>query len=131
MQINITRFFKEADAFDISRSQAEAGKNAGPESWVNAMAEAAESPMLTTPEQLDALRDHVKGFGAWDADEIAAWSDEECNALFIQRVAGDMREAGLDSDPDEEAWQAHESNENGRGTISRGTDGEMYYYLGN
>lgn len=130
MEINISRFFAEAEPFEFSRSRAEYGDNAGPTSWANAVKAGTDSPLLTTPEQLQALRDHVKGFGAWDDEEIAAWSDAEVNALFIQMISGDMREAGLDCDPDESAWQEYEENDRVSHNIFRGSDGEIYYYLG-
>lgn len=43
--------------------------------------------------QLDELRDYFEDFGAWDEDEIASWTHTELNALFLQLVAGDIREA--------------------------------------
>lgn len=108
MEIDITHFFKEADAFDFSASIAERGVNAGKETWANAKEEGENSPLLTTSDQIDALRSYVKDFGAWSPEEIAAWSDVECNALFIQLVSGDMREAGLDSEPDDDTWSEYE-----------------------
>jgi hypothetical protein len=133
MEINITSFFENADPFEFSASICERGKNAGPETWANAKEEGARSPLLTTPEQIQALRDHIKGFGAWDEEEIAAWTDVECNALFIQLISGNMRESGLDVDPDEVDWDEYEKGANeGKysGNIYRGTGGQIYYYLG-
>jgi hypothetical protein len=64
--------------------------------------------LLTTPEQIEALREHVKDFGAWDDEEIAAWDDIECNAIFVQLVSGDMREAGMDDvDIDDFDWETY------------------------
>ena len=62
MEINISRFFAEAEPFEFSRSRAEYGDNAGPTSWANAVKAGTDSPLLTTPEQLQALRDYVRGF---------------------------------------------------------------------
>jgi hypothetical protein len=135
MEIDITRFFNESEPFEYSASIAERGVNAGRDTWNNARDEGSRSPLLTTAEQLAALREYVKGFGAWDAAEIAAWDDSECNALFIQLVAGDMREMeslcmGDDGEID---WNEHESLAS-QGTISgnlyRGDNGRVYYYLG-
>lgn len=130
MDINITRFFREADPFEFSASRAERGQNAGAETWANAKREGEESPLLTTPEQIDALRDYVKDFGAWSDEEIAAWSDTECNALFIQLVSGDIREAGLDTDSPDWA-QYQKDSEKGRiaGNLYPGDDGEVYYSI--
>jgi hypothetical protein len=90
--------------------------------------------LLTTPEQIEALREYVKGFGAWDAEEIAAWDDSECNALFVQLISGDMREAGMDDvDPEDFDWEEYERQAS-EGHISsriwRGNDDQIYFYLG-
>jgi hypothetical protein len=139
MEINITRFFQDADAFEFSASVAERGQNAGKETWSNAVREGTDSPLLKTPEELQALRDYVRGFGAWDDEEIAAWSDAECNALFVQLISGDMREMeslciGDDGEID---WTRYEELAN-EGTISGSiyradigdNVGDIFYYLG-
>ena len=135
MEIDITSFFESADAFEFSASRAERGQNAGPETWANALEEGASSPLLTTEAQLEALRSHMRGYGAWEKSEIEAWSPTECNALFIQLISGDMRESGLDQIEidDDKAWRDYEKGaEDGRysGSIYRGDDGRVYYYLG-
>jgi len=133
MDIDITTFFAEANTFDFSRSVAEYGPNVGPTAWTNAKREGETSPLLTTPDQLEALRDHVKGFGKWEPAELAAWSDVECNALFIQLISGDIREAGLDNDPDDDDWQEYERRAaqcDCSGRIFKAADGNVYYTLG-
>ena len=90
MQINITKFYREACPKDYSASVAEIGANAGQDTW-NAAKE-SEWNMLDTEEKRQAFRDWVKPFGAWGDDEIASWSDVELNALFVQWVSGDIRE---------------------------------------
>lgn len=129
-EINITQFFNTAAPRDYSASVAEIGNNAGPDTWRAACDDAADyGPMLATPEQLQALRDHVRGFGAWSDEEIAAWSDTECNALFIQLVSGDIRESPLA----ENDWvQYQEWAERGvcSSNIFRNDDGQIYYTLG-
>lgn len=92
MEIDITEFFNEADAYDYASSRAERGENAGRETWQNALGEAARKPLLSTEEELDVLRDYMRGFGAWSADEVNGWSADECNALFIQYISGNIRE---------------------------------------
>jgi hypothetical protein len=126
MEINITRIFTsgEYSPMDYSASVAEIGNNAGKITWNNALESSEDYSPLDTPEKLEAFRDHVEGFGAWSEEEIAAWNVTECNALFVQLVSGDIREAGLDVDnPD---WDEYEANDN----IFQGIDGEIYYYLG-
>lgn len=87
-----------------------------------------------TIARADALHEHVKGYDAWDREEIDAWSPDECNALFIQLISGDLREAGLDDcETDEFDWQGYEERQ-AAGTVNsnlyRGVDNEIYYYLG-
>lgn len=135
MEIDITTFFRLAEPFDFSASQAERGENAGRDTWNNAIREGANSPLLHSEEQLDALRQWARDTGAWSKDEIAAWTDVECNALFIQIISGDMREMeSLCTDDDGEvSWTEYERLSS-EGTISgclyRGDDGRIYYYLG-
>lgn len=130
MDINITSFFKNADPFEFSGSIAERGKNAGSETWNNAKQEAVREPLLTTLEEIAALRSYVKDFGAWEDEEIAAWTKQECNALFIQLISGDIRESGLDTvEPD---WGEYEEGaEEGHysGNLYRADDGAIYYSL--
>jgi len=136
MEINITSLLEE-DLFQFSHSRMEGGENAGRNTWNAAKEAGTDSPILTTPEQLQALRDYVKGFGAWDAEEIAGWDDAECNALFLQLVSGDVREAGWDSLEDAE-WDDEGSlidsltgeRSESCGHLYRGDDGATYYYLG-
>jgi hypothetical protein len=97
MEIEITSFVRNAKPFEFSASVAERGQNAGRETWSNAVAQGAAAPLLKSPAELQAIRDWAKATGAWDAAEIAAWDDAECNALFIQLVSGDMREAGMEN----------------------------------
>jgi len=133
MEINITKFFNTAAVREFSGSIAERGENAGKETWANACEEAADEPLLTTPEQLQAMRDHVKGFGSWSDEEIAGWTDVEVNALFIQMIAGDIREVP-DMTPQTWDWDLYEemSQEGIIGSeVFKGDDGEIYYHLGN
>ena len=105
MEIGITDFVTDCDAYDFSASIAERGSNVGRETWAAAISQAEAHPLLVTPEALAAMRQWAKETGAWAAGEIAEWSSDEVNALFIQLVAGDMRVIGLDCcDFD---WGAH------------------------
>jgi hypothetical protein len=134
MEIDITAFVHDHDPYDFSGSRMERGDNAAQQTWNNANTLARTFKLLTTPDELDVFRDHMRDYGAWDAEEIAAWSDVECNALFIQLVSGDMREAGMDDcDMDEFNWDEYvERQQAGRvdGNIFKGMDGRIYYYLG-
>jgi hypothetical protein len=134
MEINVTRFFNGADASQFSASAAELGANAGRLTWRNALIEANCNPILVTPEEIAALRDYVREFGAWEDDKIDGWSNEECNALFFQLISGDIRE--LESlamgDDGEVDWQeARLLAEQGciGGNLYLGDDGCVYFYL--
>lgn len=133
-EIDITDFVTNTDTWKFSGSIATHGPNAEPNTWNNAVREATESPLLKTEEELDALRQWAKETGAWDDEHIAAWSPEECNALFIQLVSGDMREAGMDNyDVDEFDWEDYQQRaEEGQisGNVYRSSD-RIFYYLGN
>jgi hypothetical protein len=132
MEIDITSFVTGCDAYDYSGSAAERGEHAGRDTWNNAKEQGAASPLLTTDEQLDALRSYVKGFGAWSEDEIAAWSPVECNAIFIQLISGDMREADMDCiDLDDFDWEDYEQRDNLSHNLFRGEGGKYYYSLSN
>lgn len=89
-EIDVSRLLSEADPFDLSASVAERGTNAGPETWANATAEAESRPLDI--DDRDAVRDFFRGFGAWEAEEIAAWADSDLDTLVLQYAAGDLRE---------------------------------------
>jgi len=89
MEINITSLL-ETDMYDFAHSAAEGGQDAGRNTWNAALK--GPRPLLQTPEEFEAFRDYVKGFGAWEAEEIAAWDENECQALFLQMIAGDVRQ---------------------------------------
>lgn len=131
MEIDITDFFNNADAFQFSHSIAEGGKTAGLDTWNAAKREGDESPLLKTEDEISTFRRYVRDFGAWSAEEIAAWDATECNALFIQLISGDMRESGLDNEPDDAAWAEYERrSEEGNcpSNIFRSAD-HIYYCL--
>jgi hypothetical protein len=140
MEIDITVFVTGVETWDFSGSIATHGPNAGPNTWRAAKKQAADSPLLETEEQLQAMRDWALSSGGWDEKEIDAWSDEDLNALFIQLISGDMRESGMDnycvmdgSDPDcEFDWEAYQEDvEAGHisGNIYKSAD-RIFYYLG-
>lgn len=127
-EINITEFFNVGTFIDYSASVAEIGTNAGPETWNNASEAVEDHEMLKTDEQRQAMRDWAESSGGWDDDEIAAWSDTELNALFIQLVSGDIRECSLEQ-VDWEAYEKECEAGNAKGCIFRGDDGQIYYEL--
>jgi hypothetical protein len=132
MEINITRFFNESAPMDYSASVAEIGNNAGQDTWRAACEDADDyGPMLDTADKLDAMRAWANSSGGWDDEEIAAWSDNELNALFIQLVSGDIRECLEWDVPD--VWANYQELAEA-GTVSsnlfRTDDGQIYFCLG-
>jgi len=127
MELNITEFFKKADPHVYSGSIATHGENVAKETYGAAVADSSTWNILNTPEKIEAAKKYFKTFGAWDGDEIAAWSDFQLNALMIQFISSEMNEHGMD-DIDFD-WDAYENDDNA-GRISLGYDGEIYYYIG-
>jgi len=129
MELDITEMVDGADDMPcLSGSVAELGKDAGKITWNNSKAYAAEHVFLTDDDMRQDARDYFKGFGAWSADEIAAWSDLELNALVCQYIAGSIREMEH-FDSDEEYLDAARE---GRvsGCLYKGDDGRWYAYIG-
>jgi hypothetical protein len=127
MEIKITEFFVFADPAEYSASRMELGDDAGRITWQ--AAKDADFQLLTNDAEREAFRNHIKDFGAWDAAEIAAMSDSDLNALFIQLIAGDIRESGMTENSADE-FAAWETRSDGGGRMFRGDDGEVYYLLG-
>ena len=72
-----------------------------------------------------AMRAWAKDSGGWNDEEIAAWSDNELNALFIQLVSGDIREMGNST------WEEYAAlSEAGQvsGCLFETQDGSIIYY---
>ena len=129
MELKITRLFKTINPRYYSASCAEIGQDAGAVTWQNAIDAAPR--LLNTKEKLQAFAQHIRGFGAWSDAEIGKMSVKHCNALLLQMIAGDIREAGLNTkSPDWTKYQ--EESEAGQisGRMFEGTDGQIYYYLG-
>lgn len=130
MEIDITSLVaRSCEMHHYSASQMELGPDAGRITWENSLDNAEESPLLTEGEQIETARDYFGEFGAWDDDERAAWSAQEVNALLLQLIAGDIREAlpELLDDYEEYKRLAEEGPISSR--IFR-ADGRWYYYVG-
>lgn len=131
MELDISEFFRTADPATYSASIAEIGNNAGAITW-HAATE-ADFLILDDEEKRQAFRDFIRSAGAWDDSEIAAFSPNELNALCIQWISGDMREAGLtgtESDDWEEYTQGVESGRYS-GRIFGAENGRVFFYIGN
>jgi hypothetical protein len=89
MEINITHLL-DTDMYDFAHSAAEGGQNAGPNTWKAALN--GPRPLLKTEEEREAFHEFIDETGAWSAEERAHWTDNEEDALFLQFIAGDVRE---------------------------------------
>jgi hypothetical protein len=129
MELDITRFFNEAAPQDYSASAVELGQNAGQITWGHAMEDAHVYQLLDTDEKLDAFRAFVKSSGGWSQDEILAFTDTELEALAIQWVSGDIREAGLSPASTDADWDEYQALAE-RGTVSSRLfrSGESIYF---
>lgn len=95
------------------------------------MEAARETVLLDTEEKLEAMRDFVASSGGWDKQEIAAMDSQHLNALFLQWVAGDCREAGADS-LEEIDWEEYERRaEAGQcsSNLYKTEDGRIFFNL--
>ena len=121
------------NCFTLSHSIAEGGKNAGQNTWNASKKQAENTQILNTPEKLQAMRDFVRESGGWNKEEVAAWDENELNALFLQWVSGDVRELGADSLNEIDWEEAEEMQREGQApsNIFKGDDGKIYFYLGN
>ena len=136
MEINITHFVRTAETHELSASRAELGNDAGKITWNNAVREAATTQLISQDDR-DEFERWVREFGAWSRDEIEAWSLDECNALLIQYISGDLNELEslCYSDTDEFGIDWDEAEKlSSKGTISgnifKGVDDHVYFYMG-
>lgn len=137
-EIDITHLFSDESPFvpfDLSNNRATLGDHAARLTW-NASKECAGimAPLLDTEERKEDFRSFVKDCGAWTEDEIAAWDDTELEVMLLQWIAGDVREAFDDADFADWDWAQYEKDaEAGRvaSRIWKGTDGKLYFYIGN
>lgn len=131
MELNITTLYNSMHPRDYFASVAEIGASAGPDTWRAACEDSPDYMILDTDDKLQAMRDYVRGFGAWTDEEIDAWTGIELNALLIQCISGDIRESILDDDP--HAWaEYYEQGKQGIAScrLFSDDDGQVYYYIG-
>ena len=131
MEIDITSL-TELNAWELSHSAAEGGWTSARDCWRASQLAADEHCLLDSEEKLQAMRDFARSSGGWTKAEIERWTPTEVNALFLQWVAGDVRELGADSlgemdwDKAEELQREVQAHSN----LFKGIDGRVYFYLG-
>jgi hypothetical protein len=129
MELDITHMVNDADGMPLlSGSVAELGNSASRITWANSVAYGQSQPLLRTDDERDAARQHFREYGAWSAAEIAAWSEDDLQAMMCQDVAAAIREREA-FDTDEEFQQACENGQ-ASSRIYCGDDGRWYFYLG-
>jgi hypothetical protein len=132
VEINITEYFMNGNHWMNSNSVANLGYNAATTTW-NCAKEESLGFFFITDDNKEEIKEYFKGFGAWEREEIGAWSDIELNALLLQLISGDINELEYyDTGEGETDWQAVEAAQ-GAGQISsnltRTDNNEFYYYI--
>ena len=132
MELNITSVWQSIAPMDYSASCAEIGRSAGPDTWRAACDDSADYPILDTAEKREAFRGFVVSSGGWTADEVNEWSDAELNALCLQWIASDIREAcqGCKGSTEGFDWAEYEAGASEGlypSRLFRADDGSIYF----
>lgn len=128
------------DPATYSASAAELGQDAGRITWAAACEDARG--LFGDAFNRESFNAYFSGFGAWTDEELAAHTDEECAALMLQFIAGDIRESDFSNYADiedgaepftDEWWPQYEAASSA-GTVAwrffRADDGRIFYYIG-
>lgn len=126
MEIRITKFF-QCDYLplrNLSGSVAEHGLLAGVVTYRNSCALGASLQLLDTPEKVESFRAYVEACGFGPSES------ENWDGLFVQVIAGDLREMGCETIEDLSRPEVLEAQESGEvpSNIYLGDDGEVYFY---
>ena len=92
---NLASMFSAHEPWDVSNSVANLGPRAGELTGGNALDIAAQHHQWLESDPADAaeaMRDWARWTGGWEREEIAAWTDIEALALFVQHVASELRD---------------------------------------
>lgn len=133
MELDITDFFKTCTPFELSASQAEMGAQAGRLTWQNSMKAAETTQLLNSEDAREAFKAFVRSSGGWTQPEIDAWTEQQLNALFLQWIAGDMRQLGIEDGSADIDWTAigeRQKEGSAPSNIFLGSDERVYFYLG-
>ena len=113
MEYNVTRVTEETIEL-LSASRAELGDDAAHITWRNCL-ECADRFGASLELDYDDARGHFQEYGAWERDEIEAWTERELQAMVIQETAARLRELGAGGEPS---------------TLYSEPDGTTWLYLG-
>ena len=133
-ELDISAVVARIEPFNYSASQAERGPDAGRMTWEAACKDARE--LFGDTFDRAAFDEYFSHWGAWDAEELAAHSDDEAAGLMLQFIAGDMRGCEFSDWPEAfsaEWWPLYEAaSEAGTvaGRFFRADDGRVFYYIG-
>ena len=144
MELNVTQIVTahldgNPPAHLCSGSMAELGNDAGRVTWENSGDLADRLPgFLETETELQEVRDHIKEYGAWDGEEIAAFTPRDLRAFIVQEVMAEIRHlesSDIDlEDFTEEEFQEATENEGGRlykGDVPESSGfGDWFFYVG-
>lgn len=126
MEICITKFFQSGylPLRNLSGSVAEHGQLAGQITYRNSCALGASLQLLDTPEKVESFRAYLEASG-FEPNESEDW-----DGLFVQVIAGDLREMGCEVIEDLSRPEVLEAQERGQApsNIFVGIDGEVYFY---
>ena len=129
MELDVTHMVEARDEMiELSGSAIEHGQNAGHITWNNSVAYGREHPLLTTDEQRNAARAHMREYGAWSDEVINAWSEDVLQAVICQDVAAAIREMEVAVDYEDYKRLCEDGTCSGR--VYKGDDGRWYFYLG-
>lgn len=143
MELNVTQIVRahldgNPPAHLCSGSRAELGESAGRITWDTSgnLADTLTG-FLETEDEFQEVRGHIKEYGAWDAEEIAAFTPRDLRAFIVQEVMAEIRHlenSDLDlEDFTEEEFQEATENEGGRlyrGDVPGEGCGDWFFYVG-
>lgn len=132
MELNITKFFNNADHWHLCNSVAVLGNNAAKITWQNAQDSSNDFTFVTESNKSEFV-DYFKQFGAWSREELENFSLVELNALLLQFISSDINDLDMFEDDNGELnWGEIESAQES-GTISsnifKSEYGEYFYYI--
>jgi len=122
MELNITDFYRNARTLDYQNSVFNSGlQNIGEITWNRAKRDSGKYA-FATKENRERLIEWLDGFGAWEREEMNAWTLRELNALMIQFVSAWIQDKGDRTWPEYE--KASESGQVGGELFEN--DGEIF-----